>query len=402
MKLNINKACDLSSISVLPPHARRSSVGQTGAETSVFGKIQTAQFRSQQSQQSFSQGVSSQPGMFSQFSQNSLDEIATSEQRFDSQEKENSARRTSCLPLINHTKEESQLQLPRNSTNYMHKRSANDSRCQISEQLEHRIGVMETSLNRLGMILDSIQSDIIQVKRGIKEMSSGTESLWKKLVAHNEAVQLMSSGQENIKASFEGLSKSMSEELRRNLPQEHLKEISTVVSTLPEKIETCIVKLRDDLKKSLMEEIQAVAHSMKAPSQKFAVAASQPEVINNPIALLDLQYLNAEKHGNEQTPSLPKIEMGSWNSARDKPANRNGINSKQRLNGDLSYVQQETQHKVTVGLEEDSDEGFSCLLNDQGSGSVKYTMDDSKEDIKRMLRKARRRKRKHCNTVIID
>ncbi|RAL46257.1 hypothetical protein DM860_016690 [Cuscuta australis] len=402
MKLNINKACDLSSISVLPPHARRTSVGPTGAETSVFGKIQTAQFRSQQSQQSFSQGVSSQPGMFSQFSQNSLDEIATSEQRFDSQEKENSTRRTSCLPLINHTKEESQLQLPRNSSSYMHKRSANEFRCQTSEQLEHRIGVMETSMNRLGMVLDSIQSDIIQVKRGIKEMSSGTESLWKKLVAHNEAVQLMSSGQENIKASFEGLSKSMSEELRQNSPQEHLKEISTIVSTLPEKIETCIVKLRDDLKKSLMEEIQAVAHSMKAPSQKFAVAASQPEVINNRIALLDLQYLNVEKHGNEQAPSFPKIEMGSWNSVRDKPANKNRINSNQRLNRDLSYVQQETQHKVTVGLEEDSDEGFSCLLNDRGSGSVNYTMDDSKEDIKRMLRKARRRKRKHCNTVIID
>ncbi|VFR03675.1 unnamed protein product [Cuscuta campestris] len=212
----------------------------------------------------------------------------------------------------------------------------------------------------------------------------------------------MSSGQENIKASFEGLSKSMSEELRRNLPQEHLKEISTIVSTLPDKIETCIVKLRDDLKKSLMEEIQAVAHSMKAPSQKFAVAASQPEVINNRIALLDLQYLNVEKHGNEQTSSFPKIEMGSWNSVRDKPANKNGINSNQRLNRDLSYVQQETQHKVTVGLEEDSDEGFSCLLNDHGSGPVNYTMDNSKEDIKRMLRKARRRKRKHCNTVIID
>ncbi|CAH9096647.1 unnamed protein product [Cuscuta europaea] len=292
MKLNINKACDLGSISVLPLHSRRTSVGPTGAETSVFGKIQNAPLRPQPSQQSLSQGISSQPAFFSQFSQNSLDDIVTSEQRFDSQEKDSTGRRTSCLPLTNFSKEDSQLQLPRNSTNYMHKRSAHEFRCQISEELEHRIGVIETSLNRFGMILDSIQSDVIQVKREIKEMSSGTESLWKKLVAHDEAVQMMSSsGQENIKACLEGLSKSMSEELRRNLPQEHFIEKSSVVSVLPDTIETCVAKLRDDIKKSLMEEIHAVADGLKVLSQKFAVAATPPEGVNNRISLLDQKYL---------------------------------------------------------------------------------------------------------------
>lgn len=41
---------------------------------------QAPQLRSQPSQQSFSQGLSSQHGMYSQLSQNSFDEVVTNEQ----------------------------------------------------------------------------------------------------------------------------------------------------------------------------------------------------------------------------------------------------------------------------------------------------------------------------------
>lgn len=41
---------------------------------------------------------------------------------------------------------------------------------QLSEGLEHRIGMMETSLSRFAMILDSVQSDVMQVNKGTKEM----------------------------------------------------------------------------------------------------------------------------------------------------------------------------------------------------------------------------------------
>lgn len=41
----------------------------------------------------------------------------------------------------------------------------------ISEELEHRIGMIETSLSRLGMILDSVQSDIMQANKGTKEVA---------------------------------------------------------------------------------------------------------------------------------------------------------------------------------------------------------------------------------------
>nr|XP_010907364.1 protein PAIR1-like isoform X2 [Elaeis guineensis] len=54
MKLNINKACDLSSISVVPPRSKGMS---SGADGSGLGRSQGSQLRSQ-SQQSFSQGPS--------------------------------------------------------------------------------------------------------------------------------------------------------------------------------------------------------------------------------------------------------------------------------------------------------------------------------------------------------
>ena len=47
---------------------------------------------------------------------------------------------------------------------------------QLSEGLEHRIGIMETSLSRFAMILDSVQSDVMQVNKGTKE--TNLESKW--------------------------------------------------------------------------------------------------------------------------------------------------------------------------------------------------------------------------------
>lgn len=35
--------------------------------------------------------------------------------------------------------------------------------------------MMETSLNKFGMILDSVQSDVMQVNKGIKEVSLESE-----------------------------------------------------------------------------------------------------------------------------------------------------------------------------------------------------------------------------------
>ncbi|KAK3004755.1 hypothetical protein RJ639_018400, partial [Escallonia herrerae] len=257
MKLKMNKACDLSSISVFPPHARKASALPSGTEPSIFNssnRSQASQLRSQQSQQSLSQ---SQHGMFSQFSQNSLDDVVVNDQRFSSQERENSSKMISCLPPSNYTREDSKMQISRSSTNLMRqwKPAVLDQRCQTSEELGHKIGVIETSLSRFGKILDSVQSDIMQVNKGTKEVAlENRDEYWfyntKKYADQNK-------GQEDIKASFEGGLKSISDQLNQNICQDSLQKISSLLSGLPEKIEAYILKLQNDLCKTLTREIQA-------------------------------------------------------------------------------------------------------------------------------------------------
>ncbi|KAF9687828.1 hypothetical protein SADUNF_Sadunf02G0133700 [Salix dunnii] len=339
MKLKINKACDLSSISVLPPQSRRSSSRPVGPQ-------QASQIRSQQSQQSFSQGFSSQHGIFSQISQTSLDEAQTNDQRFSSQERENSAKKPSCLPVISYRREDSELPMSRSSSNLIRNWSSApvpDHKCQINEELHHRIGMMETSLTKFGMILDSVQSDLVQVKTGIKEESVEMEGMLKKLIVLDTSLKLMNMRQEGVKFSLEGSLKSISEQQSKDRYQDKLQQIFLVLSTLPKQMEMFLYKLQNELCTSFTKEIQAciaMACSMKTP-----VDQKSPSI----------------------TAVLPK----------------------------------EKQSRLIVDSDEEIEGGFSCLIDVKETGIRNPIVDVSKEETARILRKARRQKRKYCNPIII-
>ncbi|WMV11443.1 hypothetical protein MTR67_004828 [Solanum verrucosum] len=386
---------------------RRPSVVPSAAESSVFGKSQPSLVRSQQqSQQSFSQGFSSQQAIYSQLSQSTLDDFVPNEQRLGSQERENSAKRMSCLPHINYTREETQMQLTKPSTNYLRKWSVPESKYQI-EELEHKIGMVETSLSRQGMILDSIQSDIMQVNRGTKEILMEMESLRPKLVSHDELLQLM------------------------------------------------IITPRQD------------CHGQKHET----APVDPPKVINDCSPPREVKFLKKD----QKTTTPRKIEMGSWTTVKinqtcmkQKIPIRNHTENEAfqqkipirshtqneafqqkipiRSHTQNGTFQQERGCRITIESDEDIDVGFSCLLEENGTGNLHflpasfifedftisktetinrifflsfakicvlklvfplkdpgiYPLDDAKEESARILRKARRRKRKHFNTIIID
>nr|XP_048320842.1 putative recombination initiation defects 3 isoform X2 [Ziziphus jujuba var. spinosa] len=274
MRMKINKASDLSSISVLPPHSRRSN--------SVSNGTHASQLRSQSSQQS-SQGFS-QHGIFSQLSQSSLDE-ALNDQRFGSQEREKPVKRVlPFAPPMSHTREENQMPITRSSTNSMRKwnsASLPDHRCQISEELQHRIGLMETSLNKFGMILDSVQSDVMQVNKGTKEVSLETEGIRQKLVVQDSSLQLMHKGQEDIRAIFEGGFKSISELVRKGTYQDKLQEIFLVLSALPEKIEATILKSQNELCNSVIKELQAITCCLTVTNPKDQAPSILPPKLSS-------------------------------------------------------------------------------------------------------------------------
>ncbi|XP_055815000.1 putative recombination initiation defects 3 [Solanum dulcamara] len=413
MKLKMNKASDLSSISVLPPHARRPSVVPSAAESSLYGKSQVSQVRSQQqSQQSFSQGFSSQQAIYSQLSQSSLDDFVPNEQRLGSQERENSAKRMSCLPHINYTREETQMQLSKPSTNYLRKWSVSENKYQI-EELEHKIGMVETSLSRQGMILDSIQSDIMQVNRGTKEILMEMESLRPKLVSHDELLQLMNKEREDLKASLEGTFKSMFEELRENKDQENIRDLSSLLRAMPNKLEMCILQLQTDLSKTLAKEIQIIALRPDCHGQKHETApVDPPKGINDCSPPREVKFLKKD----QKITMPPKIEMGSWTTVKNNQtcmkrkipmrSHRQNEAFQQKIpirsHKQNEAFQQGRECRATIESDEDIDADFSCLLEENGAGTGICILDDAKEESARILRKARRRKRKHFHTIIID
>lgn len=64
-------------------------------------------------------------------------------------------------------------------------------------------------------------------------------------------------GQEDIKAGVDGGFKSLSDQLEKNINQEDIKEIFSMISALSEKFDTQIMKLQSDLQKTFTKELQA-------------------------------------------------------------------------------------------------------------------------------------------------
>ncbi|KAH6789456.1 hypothetical protein C2S51_004462 [Perilla frutescens var. frutescens] len=411
MKLKINKASDLSSISVLPPQSRRSSGILSGLESSsIFGRSQTtSQLRPQQSQMTLSQGVSSQHGLFSQFSQNSQDEILTNE-KIGSQDRESSVRRRSCLPLIDCARDENHMTVSRTSNKLLRKWSSQEYKCHINEELEHRIGLIETSLSRLGLILDSVQSDIMQVNKGTKEVALETKDMRQKLNAHDESLQLMSKGQENIKSCLDFGLKSLSDQLKQIMTKENSGLIMSSLSVLSEKIDSQMVKLQNDLHKDLCKELQAISCSVKMSTQKQVTSSMNgSKALLSPVAInchpspQEVQFPdNATSHlKTRQTTVLPKVELGSWTSVKQERRAPKVGNCNRRSDQKKTSPHQ-LECKIIIESDEEIDIGFSCLFEEKVTESDKYSVEEAKQETARILRKARRRKRKRCNTIIIN
>ncbi|TYH06431.1 hypothetical protein ES288_A08G155700v1 [Gossypium darwinii] len=399
MKLKINKACDLGSISVFPPHTRRSSLPPSVPQSS--------QLRSQPSQQSFSQGISSQHALFSQISQSSLDEIVTTDQRFGSQERENTASKFSCLAPTNFTREDSQVPISRSSTNLIRKWnsvSAPEHRCQTSEELEHRLSVIETSLNRFGMILDSVQSDVMQVNKGTKEVLLESESFSSSRQLRN-GKQIK--GQEDMKTSLDGSMKAVSDQLNNDKFRDKLQQIFLVLSALPEQIEASLIKVRNELCSTFTNEIKAI--DCKTLSQKAPVAAAILPKSTGCSVTPRTKPLAVKKQAMplkiyEQNTVAPEVEKEGWKSVKMKQCATNeraSCKENDKRKG-VSSVEQET-FRILIESDEEMDAGFSCMLNDkQTDDAMNILIEEAKEETERILRKARRRKRKPLNPIIIN
>ncbi|KAF8017101.1 hypothetical protein BT93_H2348 [Corymbia citriodora subsp. variegata] len=237
------------------------------------------------------------------------------------------------------------MPISRNSNKLIQKWSASsslDGGSQITEELERKIGLMEASLSRFGIVVDSVQSDVMQVNKRTKEISLEVESIHQKLITQDNSLQQMSKGQEDIKASLDGCFKSISEQLNKHKNEDRLQEVFSALSALPEKVEELMLKLQDQLQNTFTKEMQAARHIL-------------------------------------------------WDQESAAPA---VLPVKVRVD--------ERECRLTIESDEEIDSGFPCLLDDREMDRGSSITDEVKVETARILRKARKRKWRSSKTIVIN
>uniref|UniRef100_A0A0D9VNC8 Protein PAIR1 n=1 Tax=Leersia perrieri TaxID=77586 RepID=A0A0D9VNC8_9ORYZ len=270
MKLKMNKACDIASISALPPRSRRPG-GGGGMSASASAAAGASQPRSQPlSQQSLSQQSLSQGGVGSggamlshsqsQLSQASLDEnllslhllSPTRDQRFSLPD--DSSKRMSSLPTSSAScaREESQLQLAKVPSNPMHRwnPSIADNRCQVAnEDVERKFQHLASSVHKMGMVVDSVQSDVMQLNRAMKEASLDSGSIRQKVVLLESSLQQILKGQDDLKTLLESSTKGNPDQTSvLNAHTSKLNEISSTLSTFQTQMQADIRPTQADIR----------------------------------------------------------------------------------------------------------------------------------------------------------
>ncbi|XP_039826753.1 protein PAIR1-like isoform X2 [Panicum virgatum] len=277
MKLKINKACDLGSISVLPPRRTGGSggTGGVGASGSSAAPLSGSQQQRSQplSQQSFSQ---------SQLSQGSLDENLLSlhlasparDQRVGLHD--DSSKKMPSLPVNSAScvREETQLQLAKIPSNSVHRwnPSPPDSRCQIpNEDVERKFQHLASSVHKMGMVLDSVQNDVMQLNRAMKEASLDSGSIQQKVVVLDNSLQKILKGQDDLKALVESSIKSIADQLSvLNSHSSKLDEISSTLSVWPKQIEIDLRQLQSDIFRIFTKEMEGIVRAIRSLNNRPA------------------------------------------------------------------------------------------------------------------------------------
>ncbi|KAI3920199.1 hypothetical protein MKX01_017856 [Papaver californicum] len=398
MKLKINKACDLNSISVLPPHSRRPNGITSGSDSSIFVR---RQLRSQQP----SQGMSSQLSqlMSSQLSQNSIDNMINNEQRFASQERENSAKRISCLAPSSLAREETQM--ARSFNNYKPRWGSapppvtDHPRCQVSDELEHRIGQIETTQNRHGMILESMQGDIMQLKKQMQEHALDIEGIKQKLAGHDNSLQLVLKGEEDIKNTLDESFKSLPDHLRKEVYQ----DIVSAMSTLQNQNEKLRIELSGALANSVKEItscLQPLDNNESVPSMLklkkrdcYHIQSQNMEPAMNSAVLPQRIYTRSKRK--------PEKKAETRRSSKQKPDSF-AIAHQSKVEVPDNLVNSDEEWKENNESDVELNGGFAFLLGEKETGVGSSFFDEDHVETEQILKKARRRNRKLSNVIVLN
>ncbi|KAJ4784643.1 hypothetical protein LUZ62_035889 [Rhynchospora pubera] len=386
MKLIINKACDLSSISVLPPPRR------TGGLNSSQG---ASQLRSL-SQQSFSQGMSQ-----TQLSQ--FDESYFSDQRHGSND--NSSKTAPPFPSTTScVRDESQMQLSRvvapNVAPRWNSSSARDNRCdsgQISEEIDQRLRHLESTLSKK---LEAVQDEFMHLRRTLKELLVETDGIRQKMSTSDSSQQQILKAEENIKAFIAESIKNIPAELTKNSNITKLNEISSQISAIPEQIQANFSKLHKEIIRLFSRETEVIIGNINSFSSRQwnPIQASINQAVNDSNPLVQdfmpvTKPLAANPIGPTPNPSVIKIEEAKQKLLQTKPASIRQTPRPQREN---NSVRQKQNNFINLDSDEEKDKSAPAplVLKNETDNKESFWMKEDMDDSARILREARKRKRR--------
>ncbi|ONL92655.1 Protein PAIR1 [Zea mays] len=228
-------------------------------------------------------------------------------------------------------REESQLQLAKTSSNPVHRwnPSLPDSRCVVpAEDVERKFQHMASSVHKVGMVLDSVQNDTMQLNRAMKEAALDSGSIQQKIVVLDTSMQKNLKGQGDLKVLVESNTKNIADQLAvLNSHSNKLVEISSALSVLPKQIERDLKQQQSDIFRIFRNNMEEIARAVKSLNSKIDAIQMPTEqrcTTNGRPLMNQLPVDRNERPQVNQTPEVTRVSQTTVASLVNQAPAANG------------------------------------------------------------------------------
>ncbi|XP_039801741.1 protein PAIR1-like isoform X9 [Panicum virgatum] len=173
---------------------------------------------------------------------------------------------------------------------------------------------LECSVHKMGMVLDSVQNDVIRLNRAMKDATLDSNSIKKKAVVLERSLQEICKGEDDLKELVENCTKTNPDQLNvMNSHSSNLDEISLTLSAWPKQIQADLRLLQSDISSVLTGEMQGIVRAIRS-SESRPAATEMPDqscTINKRPLVNPMPKVN-EKPLPNQTTEVDRRSLPSY------------------------------------------------------------------------------------------
>ncbi|XP_039839109.1 protein PAIR1-like isoform X3 [Panicum virgatum] len=193
------------------------------------------------------------------------------------------------------------------SSPYQRKPSFPDVECKPSNtstafDVECKLQHLGFSVHKMGMVLDSVQNDVIYINRAMKDATLDSNSIKKKAVVLEKSLQEICKGEEDLKELVENCTKTNPDQLNvMNSHSSNLEEISLTLSAWPKKIQAELRLLQSDISCVLTEDMQGIVRAIRSSESRSAAIEMPSCTINKRPLMNPMSKVNENPLANQAT-----------------------------------------------------------------------------------------------------